>query len=151
MIELAEVETMREIFAAIERRDNDWFAELVQADLELHWPPSLPYGGTTRGPDPDRPTWGRTWQALQPTEAERRMDPRVVAASGDEVVVLWRQRGLSPSGERLDTQVLGLYRFTEGRLARGQMFYFDPVAVAAFLATTAGAEPAERAESASSG
>jgi ketosteroid isomerase-like protein len=143
MTERDNVETILEIFAAIERRDNERFAELVRPDLELHWPPSLPYGGTTRGPDPDRPTWGRTWQALQPTELERRMEPRVVAAGGEEVVVLWRQRGLSPSGERLDTQVLGLYRFSGGRLARGQMFYFDPVAVAAFLAAAAGPEPAE--------
>jgi ketosteroid isomerase-like protein len=145
MRERADVETMREIFAAIERRDNERFAELVRPDLELHWPPSLPYGGTTRGREPDRATWGRTWQALQPTEAERRMDPRVVAASGEEVVVLWRQRGLSPSGERLDTQVLGLYRLIEGTLARGQMFYFDPVAVAAFLAAAAEAESDEPA------
>jgi ketosteroid isomerase-like protein len=144
MSERANVETMREIFAAIEQRDNERFAELVQPDLELHWPPSLPYGGSTLGRDPDRPTWGRTWQALQPTEAERRMDPRVVAASREEVVVLWRQRGLSPSGERLDTQVLGLYRLSEGTLARGQMFYFDPVAVASFLAATATPEPASR-------
>jgi ketosteroid isomerase-like protein len=126
-------EAIREIFAAIERRDAARFAELLEPDCELHWPPSLPYGGSTRGRDPDGPTWGRTWQALQPGEAERRMDPRIVAVSGDEVVVLWHQRGLSPSGERLDSQVLGLYRFHAGRLARGQMFYFDPATVGAFI------------------
>jgi hypothetical protein len=37
-------------------------------------------------------------EALQPTEAERRMDPRVVAASEEEVVVLWRQRGVDSGG-----------------------------------------------------
>jgi hypothetical protein len=30
------------------------------------------------------------------------MDPRVVAASGDEVVVLWRQKGVDRTGERFD-------------------------------------------------
>ncbi len=61
------------------------------------------------------------------------MDPRVVAANGDEVVVLWRQRGLSPAGEQFDGEVLGLYRVREGKLARAQMFYFDTAAVASFL------------------
>jgi ketosteroid isomerase-like protein len=61
------------------------------------------------------------------------MDPRVVAANEDEVVVLWRQRGLSPAGERFDGEVLGLYQIREGKLARAQMFYFDTLAVASFL------------------
>ncbi len=62
------------------------------------------------------------------------MDPRVVAAGEDEVVVLWRQRGVGPDGERFDGVVLGLYRFRDGKLARAQMFYFDTAAVAGFLA-----------------
>lgn len=62
------------------------------------------------------------------------MDPRVVAAGEDEVVVLWRQRGVGPAGERFDGEVLGLYRFRDGKLARAQMFYFDTAAVAGFLA-----------------
>jgi ketosteroid isomerase-like protein len=136
------VEVMLAIFAAIECRDDQRFAELVQPDLELHWPPSLPYGGSTAGAAPDGPTWGRTWSPLQPGPAERRMDPRVVAASDDEVVVLWRQRGISPSGERLDSQVLGLYRLRDGRLARGQMFYFDPASVGAFMAAASRVESA---------
>jgi len=61
------------------------------------------------------------------------MDPRVVAISEDEGVVLWRQRGVSPSGERFDGEVLGLYQLRGGKLARAQMFYFDTVAVVNFL------------------
>jgi len=61
------------------------------------------------------------------------MDPRVVAANEDEVVVLWKQRGLSRSGDRFDGEVLGFYQVREGKLARAQMFYFDTVAVANFL------------------
>ncbi len=64
--------------------------------------------------------------------------PRVVAASDQEVVVLWRQRGRNPAGERFDTPVLGLYQLRDGRLTRAQMFYFDTVAVAGFLAAAAG-------------
>ena len=60
-----------------------------------------------------------------------------MASSGDEVAVLWRQRGLSPGGERFDGPVLALYTVRDGRLARAQMFYFDTVALAEFLANAA--------------
>jgi ketosteroid isomerase-like protein len=62
------------------------------------------------------------------------MDARVIAAHDDDVVVLWHQRGLSPAGTRFDGEVLGLYTFRAGTLARAQMFYFDTGAVAQFLA-----------------
>ena len=61
------------------------------------------------------------------------MDPRVVAVSEDEGVVLWQQRGVSPSGEQFQGEVLGLYQVRDGKLARAQMFYFDTVAVVNFL------------------
>jgi uncharacterized protein len=126
-------EVMLEIFGAIQRRDPQRVLDLCCSDVEFHWPPSLPYGGITRGLVSDRPTWNETWIPLQPTEAERRMDPRVVAASDDEVVVLWRQRGVSRAGDRFDSPVLGLYRIREGKLARAEMFYFDSAALANFL------------------
>ena len=104
------VEVMLKIFSAIERRDAQRALELFHPDIEFHWPPSLPYGGTSRGLKLIRPTWVETWDPLQPTEAERRMDPRVVAANEEEVVILWRQRGVSPDGDRIDTPVLALYQ-----------------------------------------
>jgi len=127
------VEVMLEIFSAIERRDPQRVFELCQPDAEFLWPPSLPYGGVSRGLAADRQTWSTTWLPLQPTEAERRMDPRVVAASGDEVVVLWQQRGVGPRGDRFDGPVLGLYQLRAGRLARAQMFYFDTAVLLDFL------------------
>jgi uncharacterized protein len=131
------------IFAAIEHRDTQRFTELVHPDFEIHWPPSLSYGGSYRDLDVDarqgHRSWAGTWGPLQPTAAERRMDPRVVAANDEsgEVVVLWRQRGRSPAGESFDGPVLGLYQVRDGRLARAQMFYFDTVALADFLANAA--------------
>jgi ketosteroid isomerase-like protein len=122
------VEVILEIFSAIERRDEQRVLALFHPDAEFHWPPSLSGKGG--------PTWEETWFPLQPTEAERGMDPRVVAASDEtgEVVVLWRQRGVSAAGDRFDGEVLGLYQLREGKLARAQMFYFDTAAVASFLA-----------------
>lgn len=106
------IEVMLEILRRIEQRDprrpQDNPAALFHPDVELHWPPSLPYGGVARGLAPEGPTWGQTWTPLQPTEAERKMDPRIVAAGGDEVVILSRQRGRSPAGERHESEVLGL-------------------------------------------
>jgi ketosteroid isomerase-like protein len=61
----------------------------------------------------------------------------VVASSDDEVVVLWHQRGRDRAGRELDTPVLGLYQLRDGKLARAQMFYFDPLAAAEFLAQAA--------------
>jgi ketosteroid isomerase-like protein len=135
--------TILTIFRAIEERDAAQFRSFLQPDFEIHWPPSLPYGGTFCGVEPQSGGWGATWQPLQPTEAERRMDPRVVAAHGDEVVVLWRQRGRTIDGDSLDEEVLGLYHFGEGKLARAQMFYFDTAPVARFLAKAKG-QPQKR-------
>jgi ketosteroid isomerase-like protein len=130
------INTMLDIFGAIERRDERRVLALVQPDVAMHWPSSLPYGGTSRGLQQE--TWSDTWRPLQPTEAERRMEPRVVAASEEEVVVLWRQRGVTPAGDRFDGEVLGLYHVRGGQLARAQMFYFDTAALVSFLAKVTG-------------
>ena len=130
----ANVQTILEIFRAVEHRDEQRVFELCQPDVEFCWPPSLPYGGQTRGLTHGERRWSDTWIPLQPTEAQRRMDPRVVAAGDDEVVVLWMQRGVSPAGDRFEGEVLGLYRLKDGKLARAQMFYFDIAALVGFLA-----------------
>src|SRR5215471_17761444 len=124
-------------FAAVERRHERRLAELYHPEVEFHWPPSLPYGGSFRGATAlqagDSAGFDQVWDRLQPTRRERRMDPRVVAASDQEVVVLWHQRGLKPDGQGLDMEVLGLYRVRDGKFARAQMFYFDTTAVLRFL------------------
>jgi ketosteroid isomerase-like protein len=126
-----------EAFDAVQRRDEQRLAQLYHPEVEFHWPRSLPYGGSFRGiaaqQDRSRTTWDQVWDPLQPTEQERRMDPRVVAATDQEVVVLWHQRGLKPAGQWLDMEALGLYGVRDGKFARAQMFYFDTAAVLSFL------------------
>ena len=117
-----------------QRPDPQSVADLFQPDVEFYWPISLPYGGASPGVKTDASTWLGTWSPLQPTEIERKMDPRVVAASDEEVVVLWRQRGVSARGNRFEGEVLGLYQIRNSKLARAQMFYFDTAAVVDFLA-----------------
>ena len=41
--------------------------------------------------------------------------------------------GRDRAGRQIDTPVLGLYQVRDGKLARAQMFYFDPLAAAEFL------------------
>jgi len=104
------------------------------ADVEFSWPPPLPYAGVSRlaraAPDlghvdPAPAHGGRTddGSARCGGDRSRGRDP------------LARQRGVSHRGDRCDSPVLGLYQVHGGRLARAQMFYFDPAAVSRFLAT----------------
>jgi ketosteroid isomerase-like protein len=129
------IQTMHRIFKAVEQRDEKAMLELCEPDAEFFWPRSLPYGGEFRGLKGPGPSWAETWIPLQPTEAERRMDHRVVAATDKEVVVLWSQKGITASGEKFEGPVLALYGLRDGKLTRAQMFYFDTVAVADFLRT----------------
>jgi ketosteroid isomerase-like protein len=125
-----------EAFKAVEVRDEQRLFELYHPEVEFHWTPSLPFGGSTHGGVKDRPgpSWSEVWGPLQPTETERRMDPRVVAATEKEVVVHWHQRAIRPSGERFDGEVLGVYEVRDEKFARAQMFYFDAISVQRFLA-----------------
>ena len=136
------VDTILAAFAAVEQRDEQGLARACQPDVEFCWPPSLPYGGSARGLARRGEGWAAYWDRLQPTAELRRLHPRVIAAAAHEVVVLWRQRGLTPAGDSLDSEVLGLYRLSEGKLSRGQMFYFDPASVCVFLARASRTVPA---------
>ena len=137
MTRSASTDIVMAAFAAVERRDERRLAELYHPEVEFCWLPSLPYGGSVHGAATlqasDRTGFGQVWDPLQPTWHERRMDPRVVAATEQEVVVLWHQRGLRPAGQRLDMETLGLYRVLDGKFARAQMFYFDTTRVLQFL------------------
>jgi ketosteroid isomerase-like protein len=135
------VQVMLEIFHALEERDANRRNEeremaLYQSDAEFLWPPALPYGGTFRGKE--AAVWSATWNPLQPTATERKMDPRVIGADDHQVVILYHQRGVSPSGERFDGEVIGLYELRDFKLSRAQMFYFDEAALARFLQRAAG-------------
>lgn len=129
------------VIRAVQERDAERLSELVHDDIQLHDALSLPYGGITEGKAsiqeqaerPSETTWLGTWGPVQPTDAERRMDPRVIAENDGEVVVLYHQRALAPDGERFDSPVIGMYDVREAKLARAQMFHYDTAAINAFL------------------
>jgi ketosteroid isomerase-like protein len=138
--EARNVQVVLAAFAAVEARDAQQLIAVCHPQVSFHWPPPLPYGGTVVGPEAAQSErgWSAAWQPFQPTDKERRMDVRVVAVARSEVVVLWHQRGVASSGERFDGEVLGLYEVRDNALARGQMFYFDPVAARRFLESARG-------------
>jgi uncharacterized protein len=150
---MSNAEVVLAVIRAVEERDADALFELYHDDVELHDAPSLPYSYTARGKAAMRDqletapetTWLGTWGPLQPTEAERRMDPRVVAADGDEVTVLYTTRAVAPDGERFESPVLGLYEVRDGKFARAQMFHYDTAAILAFLERVARSEEAKAA------
>jgi ketosteroid isomerase-like protein len=129
------ISVVLEAFAAVEQRDAKRLLDVCHPAVEFHWPPSLPYGGSSRGAEARRgqPTWSEVWDPLQPTAEDRRMSPRVVAATDGEAVVLWRQRGVNSAGERFDGETLGMYEVRDGKLTRAQMFSFDTTALLRFL------------------
>jgi ketosteroid isomerase-like protein len=144
----ANVRMVLEVFAAIEQRDTARFLAHTHPQVSICWPPSLPWNDGLPGrPDKDghhARSWLEVWAPLQPTAAERQLHPEVIAAADDRVVVRWHQRGRSPAGLCFDGHVLGLYEVREQRLARAQMFYFDPDAVKRFLADAQEQQPARR-------
>jgi ketosteroid isomerase-like protein len=147
-------EVVLAVIRAVEERDADALFELYHDDVELYEAPSLPYGyegisgkaamheQLETAPET---TWLGTWGPLQPTEAERRMDPRVVATGGDEVTLLYTTRAVAPNGERFDSPVFALYEVRDGKFARAQMFHYDTAGILAFLERAASCEPARPA------
>jgi ketosteroid isomerase-like protein len=144
----AHIRVVLEVFAAIEQRDATRFQAHTHPGVTICWPPSLPWNAGVPGrPDEDghhARSWLEVWAPFQPTAAERQMDPQVIAAADDRVVVRWRQRGRSPTGLCFEGQVLGLYEIRAERLDRAQMFYFDTDAVRRFLADAEGRQPGSR-------
>lgn len=135
-------EVVLAVFRAVEERDREALFELYHDDVELHEAPSLPYGyegivgkEALREQLENAPetTWLGTWDPLQPTEAERRMDPQVIATSGDEVVVRYTTHAIAPDGERFESPVVALYEVRDGRLVRARMFHYDTAGFIAFL------------------
>jgi uncharacterized protein len=122
-------------FRAVEQRDPEALVAVYHRDIEFHDAPSLPYGGSQFGLEAvieHSPAWAKTWDPVQ-TQTERTMDPQVIAANGQDVVVRYRQRAVTAAGERFDNPVLGLYRVRDGKLQRAQMFHFDTAAILDFL------------------
>ncbi|MBD0270641.1 MAG: nuclear transport factor 2 family protein [Acetobacteraceae bacterium] len=140
----ANVETVRRVFAAVEKRGDDAagrdarraaYRDAYAPGATIHEAPGLPYGGDYSGPDAvERHARGydAAWSGSQGA-AERELDPAFLAG-GDRVAVVWRQRARdAATGERFDMPAVSVFELRGGRIVDARMFHFDPGAAAAFL------------------
>jgi ketosteroid isomerase-like protein len=132
------------VLDAIEARRLDELASLYHPEIEFHWPPGLPYSGDFSGPGimTMSQQFGATWMPLQPDAETRRLDPRVIAATDDTVVVQYSWRGRAVDGRYFETETLAHYVVRDDRLASARMYYYDLPGLVAFLGAAHGSPAA---------
>lgn len=132
--------TVRRLFDAVPARDFS-VIDLYAENAIIHEAVSLPYGGDYTGPEGvirHGQAYLKHWDKLQ-DPADRQLDPEYFSA-GDQVAVLWRQRG-QRGGRRFDMPAVSVYRLASGKIVDSRMFHYDAAAVAAFLAPESAATP----------
>ncbi len=119
----------------VEQRDLEGLREIYHPDVTFHWQPGLPYSGDFSGPGiaSMSETFARIWTPLQPDDATRRMDARVLAAKDDLVIVEYTWRARRPDGAIFETETVAEYRIKDGRLFDARMFYFDLCGLIGFI------------------
>jgi ketosteroid isomerase-like protein len=129
-------QVVRAVLRAVEARDRARLAELYHPDIEFSWPPGMPYSGRHRGAEVVAmgEAFAALWDPLQPTEAERHFDERIVASSESEVVVQYRWKAVDEQGRRFETDTLAHYRVVDGKFAGAAMFHFDHAGLLDFVA-----------------
>jgi ketosteroid isomerase-like protein len=129
------VEIVTRVLTAVEQRQTDSLRALYHPQIEFHWPPGLPYGGSFVGA-----AVADIWDPLQPTEERRRMDFRIVATGQDgRVCVNYLWKGVDALNRRFETLTLAEYQVRDGLFARAQMYYFDLLGLVAFIEQAAAA------------
>jgi ketosteroid isomerase-like protein len=136
-----DVDAVRRLFAAVEKREFDSLLACYSGDIEINEAAVLPWGGVWRGPDgvaAHAAEFMRTWGALQGPQ-EARLDAQFFRDGEGTVCALFRHRAVDPvSGARFDAPEVGIYRIRNHRIVRSQMFHADSAAVVAFLSNAAG-------------
>ena len=132
-----EIDVVRRLFEAVERRDRDGVLACYADNVQIHEADVLPYGGTYSGRDgalAHAVGFLAAWRAYQGPE-ELRLDATFWGNSSGTVCALFRHRAVDPaSGTRLDAPEVGIYQVRDGRVLRSQMFHADSAALAQFLA-----------------
>jgi ketosteroid isomerase-like protein len=131
-----DVELVRRLFDAVERRDPDGVLACYAENVEIIEAAVLPYGGTYHGHDgglAHAAAFLASWSPYQRPE-KIRLDPQFWGDGAGTVCVLFRHRAVDPRrGVRLDEPEVGIYHVRRGRIQRSQMFHADSSAVAEFL------------------
>lgn len=121
--------------SALEARDLERLHALYHPDVCFHWPPGLPYAGTHCGREVMAMTqlFSEIWSPLQPDAETRRLDPRILAVDGDEVIAEYTWRGRGANGSTFSTRTLARYEVRDGRLVDARMFHFDLLGLVSFI------------------
>lgn len=142
------IAVVRNLFAAVARRDPAGVFSAYHPDIVINEAPSLPYGGEYRGREGairHAEGFRSTWDRYQP-EASRNLEPEFLAV-GDRVVVLWRFRAQRQTRESIDLPVVGIYRLREGRIIESRMFHFDTAALLRFIENSGADQAADHRSS----
>jgi uncharacterized protein len=106
--------------------DVESAVELLHPDYVLHEPAGLPYGGTFKGQD-----GFLQMGAAFNNEFDLTVNSWRAYGAGDVVFAAMTVSLRSKStGREIDTSILELYRFTDGRISEMDVYYKDPGAVA---------------------
>lgn len=132
------VEVVRRLFDAVERRDLPGLLACYHEEVEIHEAASLPYGGVYRGLEGavrHVSAFQATWAPYQ-TPAEYGLGAEVAEGEDGAVVAVFRHRAVDPdTGQRLDEAEAGLYRVRDDKIVRSQMLHYDTAALLRFLAS----------------
>jgi uncharacterized protein len=125
-----DVDLIRSVYEAFQRRDVGGVVEHLDADVVWHQSDLLPWGGTYRGPE-QAMVYARRF--IEHVESE--LHPATVFDAGDRVVMFGRTTGRARrSGSDFDVPSVHVWQVRDGRIVRFEA-YTDTRALLRALAT----------------
>ncbi len=128
---------VREFYERANRGDIEGLLELVDPEVEWHWPPRMVETGVFHGREDFRRRfmeWRQAWE-------EFRFEPEELIERGDEVLSIVRYVGTGRgSGVPFDEEVAHVYQLRGGKVVRLRMFGTVEKARRRFLEAEAGRE-----------
>ena len=129
MGEEANVQLIREAYAAFQRGDIQSILRSLSGDVEWVAAPVEPVAGTYRGPN----EVAKFFERVKETAEYTHFEPREYIAKGDRVVVLGRYVGKArATGRTYDCEWTMVFTVTDGKVSRFQE-YTDTATIAAAL------------------
>ena len=124
------VEMVRRLLDAWNRRDLDAMLDLGGSELVYVNSPTAVEPGTRRGRDEVEEVARKQWEIL----ADARFEVDKFFDRGDEVIALGRlSRGMPGSDARIEEPQLGSYQFRDGKITRVEVLGFGRAEVQAAL------------------
>lgn len=124
------IKNIDDMYAAVARGDWDRIGSIFSTDIVVTEAPALPYGGTYEGLDGFRQLMERvseTWTDLSLA------DLRYYADQDDVVASFTLQVTSTATGRGMSMPVIEKWRFRDGKVVSGQIFYYDTHAVRQIL------------------